>query len=317
MAEDDKKSADVRRPIVPLDVEGMTFSDPATLPPTLEWIDPTKLLVDDTYQRSISVKGQKLIRKILADFDWRKFKPPTIVQTEDGYEVLDGQHSAIAAASHPAIDKIPVLIVDAAARPDRASTFIGINRDRLAVNPMQLHSASVVSGHPIAMEIEAICREASINILRSARQPKDYKPGDTIAVRAIEALIKRQGRENAAALLGTLSAAGLAPISAAAIKAAEFLMLGLDEGDRVEAADLTLAIQAIGDQADREASLYAAEHDVPQWRGLASVWLRKTRRPRKAKADGHPRKENRAQAIDTEAKLQAETEAGSSQLRIV
>ena len=305
---DDKLSPDLRRPIVPLDIEGMTLSNPVTLPPTLEWIDPTKLLVDDTYQRSISVKGQKLIRKILADFDWRKFKPPTIVQTEDGYEVLDGQHSAIAAASHPAIDKIPVLIVDAAARPDRASTFIGINRDRLAVNPMQLHSASVVSGHPIAMEIEAICREANINILRSARQPKDYKPGDTIAVRAIEALIKRQGRENAASLLGTLSAAGLAPISAAAIKASEFLIFGLDEGERIEAADLTPAIQLVGDQADREASLYAAEHDVAQWRGLASVWLRKTRR-RKPKSDSHnTRKEARTQASEIEAKTEAEAD---------
>ena len=275
------------RRITALETQGVTFSDPSTEPPTLDWLDPVTLLVDEAYQRSISVKGQKLIKKILADFDWRKFKPPTVVRTDAGFEVLDGQHSAIAAASHPRIDKIPVLIVDAAKRPDRASTFIGINRDRLAVNPMQLHNASVVSGHPIALQIEEVCKQANVTILRSARQPKDYKPGDTIAVRAIETIIKRRGTEDAGKLMTALSSAHLTPISAAAIKAAEFVLFNTDE-EKLDYSEITSVIKALGDQADREAGLFAAEHDVPQWRGLASVWLRrsKKKRPRET-SDAH------------------------------
>lgn len=276
--------ASALRQVTAIDIDGLSLASPPTHPPTLDWVDPTHLLVDEAYQRSISVKGQKLIKRILSDFDWRRFKPPTVVQTGDGFEVLDGQHSAIAAASHPEIDKIPVLIVDASKRPERASTFIGINRDRLAVNPMQLHSASVISGLSTALDIEEVCQNANIHILRSARQAKDYKAGDTIAVRAIEALIKRRGKEDAGALLSALSAGHLSPISAAAIKAAEFLVFNPDESDRLDYPDISTAIHAAGEQADRDASLFAAEHNVPQWRGLASVW----RRSRKKRARQEP-----------------------------
>ena len=281
MASDAKQGAtgSLRR-ITAIETKGLTLSDPTTDPPILDWVDPGKLLVDEAYQRSISAKGQKLIKKILADFDWRKFKPPTVVKTDAGFEVLDGQHSAIAAMSHPKIDTIPVMIVDAAKRPDRALTFIGINRDRLSVNPMQLHNASVVSGHPLAIEIEKVCKQAHVTILRSARQPKDYKAGDTIAVRAIETLIKRRGADDAGKLMTALSSADLSPISAAAIKAAEFVIFNAEDDDRLDFADVTSVIKSLGDQADREAGLFAAEHDLPQWRGLASVWLRRSRKKR-------------------------------------
>src|SRR4051812_39902397 len=78
-----------------------------------EDVDPTRLYVDDQYQRALSRKSHALIRKIVANWDWGRFKPPVVAEEEYGFDVIDGQHTAIAAASHPGITKIPVMIIEA------------------------------------------------------------------------------------------------------------------------------------------------------------------------------------------------------------
>jgi hypothetical protein len=42
----------------------------------------------------------------VANWDWRRFKPPVVARTATGLEVIDGQHTAIAAASHPDVLQI-------------------------------------------------------------------------------------------------------------------------------------------------------------------------------------------------------------------
>lgn len=106
-----------------------------TAAPELRWLSPEQLRVDGRYQRDLSERSIRLIHRIVGDFDWRRFKPPIVtpVAGGDAYEVIDGQHSAIAAASHPAVSRIPVLVV---AQPDlagRARAFVGHNRDRVAM----------------------------------------------------------------------------------------------------------------------------------------------------------------------------------------
>lgn len=77
-------------------------------PPTMLWVKPTELCVDETYQRTLSRKSMSLITKIVQGWDWTHFKPPIVVKDEerDLFFVLDGQHTAIAAASHPGIQQI-------------------------------------------------------------------------------------------------------------------------------------------------------------------------------------------------------------------
>jgi len=70
----------------------------------------------------------------VAGWDWAKFKAPVAVMTDAGLELIDGQHTAIAAATHPEIATIPVMIVDVDKRAERAAAFIGHNRDRVAVD---------------------------------------------------------------------------------------------------------------------------------------------------------------------------------------
>lgn len=278
------------RPIRPLEFEGVKPSVPSTGLPELTWISPGDVLIDESYQRGLSEKSMKLIRHIIENFDWRRFKPPVVTWCEDGLQALDGQHSLIAAASHPGIDKVPVLVVDAQAIADRASAFIGHNRDRIAVTPAQMHAAAVVACDPAALQIDRVCHEAGAVILRH-NPGREFRAGETLAVGAVKALIERCGEEIAAEVLRILVASKSAPISAAQIMAVELLLVGADYQDQLEPSDLARLIESTGPHANREARLFAAEHCVPKWRALAAVLfkgLKKTKRPPSAPAEKDP-----------------------------
>lgn len=269
-----------KRLIKALHLPGTTPGVAPARRPEVTWIDPTELLVDESYQRGVGEKGLRLIRRIVEHFDWRRFKPPTAVWTDEGLEVIDGQHSAIAAATHPGVAQIPILVVEAPNVKDRASAFIGINRDRLNVTMMQIHAAGVTAGEESALKIEAVCKAAGLRMLKASPSNRTYQPRDTLAVRAIGNLIRQRGVEAATEVLRVAAEAGLAPVSADAIKAADFLMHDEEHAETFERADLSKAIAGLGVQADREAGVFAAEHCVPKWRGLAAVWFRKTKRRR-------------------------------------
>lgn len=126
------------RPIVPLPLPRMK---PATLGslPEIRWVDPTTLHVEETYQRNLSPASMRHIRKIVVEWDWSKFKPPTCVEADDGNLVVtDGQHTAIAAASHGGIPKIPVIISTADGMARRAAAFISHNSNNLRLTPAQI-----------------------------------------------------------------------------------------------------------------------------------------------------------------------------------
>ena len=116
--------------------------------PKFENVDPKTLYVEDSYQRAIMERGTALIRKIIAEFSWSRFKPPICVRLADSGNILvciDGQHTATATASHGGIEKIPVMIVDAADVPARAAAFVGHNKDRIALTTVMIHAAELAA----------------------------------------------------------------------------------------------------------------------------------------------------------------------------
>ncbi|TGD99318.1 hypothetical protein [Methylobacterium nonmethylotrophicum] len=123
---------------------------PTTPKPGVTWIKPTDLLVKAGCQRDLSEASLRPIRRIVERWDWRRFKRPIVAWTEDGLAVIDSQHSAIAAATHPGIDLIPVVVVDAAAQVERAQAFVGHNRDRIAVTAIQMHVPTLAAGIRVA-----------------------------------------------------------------------------------------------------------------------------------------------------------------------
>jgi len=272
-----------QRAIRAISVAGVTPGAVSKALPTFAVVDPATLLVAESYQRHLSERGLQLIRKIVATWDWRRFKPPVVARTALGLEIIDGQHTAIAAASHPAIGRIPVMVVDAAVQAERASAFIGHNKDRLGMTPMQLHFAAVAAGEPAAVAIGRAAEAAGVRILRSTPGNGLWKARETVAVNAIGQLLARRGEESATMVLKALADADCTPISAAQLKAADMLLHDEEYRDQITAEQVTRALQAMGDEADQEAKVFAAAHSVPLWRALVVV-IGRNRRRRKAAA---------------------------------
>lgn len=266
------------RGVRPISLMGVEAASAEVAKPEFEWVDPGLLLVDDGYQRNLSERSVKLVRKICAAWDWRRFKPPVCARTERGLEVIDGQHTAIAACSHPDVAEIPVMVVVAASRRDRAQSFIGHNRDRLNITPMQMHFAAAAAGDEDAQDIDRVCQRAGVTLLKATPGNGAWKAGETVAVKAIGALINRRGVVRAREVLEVLIKGQATPISTVQIRAVECLLHDDEYREDIDADGIINAMLKLGFMADQEASVFAATHRVPIFRALAIVLFRKGKR---------------------------------------
>lgn len=274
------------RPITPIALNGFEAGGTPRALPIFEWVDPATLLVDEGYQRDSSERSLKLVRKIIGGWDWAKFKAPVGVLVDDGIELIDGQHTAIAAASHPDIPKIPVMIIDAPERTDRAGAFISHNRDRVSVTATQLHVAALAAGQDDALAIQRVCGAVGVTVLRTTQGAGRYPPASTVAVTAIGALIRSRGEEATTRVLACLVRAGLAPITQIEIKAADLLLHDPEYGD-LPADKLPAIIVAMGPRAEAEAKMFVAAHpSISLWKAIAVTWFKNRRVRAPASAGG-------------------------------
>jgi hypothetical protein len=222
------------------------------------------------------------IRRIIEAFDWTKYKPPVCAYADhDGttvLKVLDGQHTAIAAAGHPNIDMIPVMIVEAADIASQAAAFVGQNTNHLGVTLLQQHKAAIIAGDDDALTVEQVCGPARVVVLTSPPSRAEYQPRETVAINALRQLIDKRGAMKARMVLEALANADLAPITANHIRAADLLMTDPEYAGGFEPADLTRAIETSGKTADHEAKIFSVAHKVPVWKALAITWFKKTRK---------------------------------------
>lgn len=274
------------RPIEPISIAGLDIAPPETGEPICERVDPRTLFVDPTYQREIGERGLRQIRRVVEAFDWKKFKPPICAYAEhDGrtvLKVIDGQHTAIACASHPNVDMIPVMIVEASATADQADAFVGQNTARLGVTALQLHRAAVTAKDPDALTVEQVCQRAGIVVLNNPPSRGVYKPKETVAIGSIKRLVDKRGAMKARMVLEILANACVAPVKEIHIQAVELLMTGAEYCDAFEPADLTREIETAGKSAENEAKVLAVAHKLPGWKALAITWFRKTKKKRGA-----------------------------------
>ncbi|TIN15521.1 MAG: hypothetical protein E5Y51_18095 [Mesorhizobium sp.] len=271
-------------PIAAVSLAGLAPHQPGAGEPICERVDPTTLFVDHEYQRTIGEKGRRQIRQIIENFCWTKFKPPICAYAEhDGrtiLKVLDGQHTAIAAASNPHISLIPVMIVEAPDTQSQAAAFVGQNTQRLGVTPLQIHQAAVLAQEENALDVQNVCNRAGVRVLHCLPGSGRYKPGDTIAIAAIRGLVSRRTSMGARVILEVLAKAHLAPITALHIKAADYLMSDKELSLKFDPEDLTKTIGDLYLTAEDEARVQAKTMRIPEWRALAMIWFRKTKKKR-------------------------------------
>lgn len=242
--------------------------------PRFSRVDPKALLVDETYQRNLSEQSIRLIRRIVSEWSWTAFKPPVVVETDTGLHVIDGQHTAIAAATHPGISEIPVMIIKADAQTDRAEAFVRHNRDRIQISQTQLHFAMVAAGNDEALTLQQVCERAGARILKQPPAQGRFKVGDTMAIVALRGLVNRRHAKGAREVLQACVEGQLAPVSANALKAVETLLFDPEYSGNVSSVDLATVIREEGAQLEKSVALFAAEHGVPLWRAMVAVLFR-------------------------------------------
>jgi hypothetical protein len=258
-------------------IKPMSFPDlkPASFDgerPTMKWVAPTNLLVDATYQRDLSERSIRLIRRTIENFKWNRLKPPIVVQAgPDSLHIVDGQHSAIVAATL-GIPKILVYIVKAETVDERARAFVGHNSDRIAVSPFDIYRALLASGDPDAVDVDNVCRRAGVRI-RMISPSSAIVEGDTAAVGLIRSMVKRRGVIPARKVLQCLVKAKRAPISAAEILAAENIVCV--ECKDIDLETLTVAIRVDGTDGLNKASAKAKQDHTPIWREVARRWIKR------------------------------------------
>jgi hypothetical protein len=238
--------------------------------PELRWVAPQELLVDETYQRDLTKRSRSLIGKMVAEFAWRKMKPPIVVDTGDGLHCIDGQHTAIAAATL-GLEAIPIFVVGAASMLERADSFVSHNKNRIVMTPMDIWRAKCAAGDPDALDVVNACRRAGVNLkLINTNMRVDI--GDSAAVSTISRLIKRQGPQKGRSVLEALVKGGRAPISAAEIDATEAAMLLVRPATTVD--EMASVIKALSDHGVVEARVSAAAEGKPQKHALFESYMR-------------------------------------------
>lgn len=125
---------------------------------------------------------------------------------------------------------------------------------------------------------------AGITILKNPPGMGAFKPGETLSITTITALVNRRGALKARQILEVIGKAKLAPVSAAIIKASEALMCDREYAEHVDPEDLTTVIRAGANDAEGEARVFAAAHNVPLWKALAAILFKRCRRGRRRAA---------------------------------
>lgn len=260
------------RPIKPIPLAGLTPAPFDGQRPELKWLPPTSLLVDATYQRDLSERSIRLIRKLIENFSWNRMKPVIGVQVGPAsIHIVDGQHSAIVAASL-GIPEVPVYIVTADSIDERARAFVGHNSDRVAVSPFDIYRALVASGDPDAVDVANVCKRAGVR-LRYISPSSALAEGDTAAIGCIRGMVKRRGVIPARKVLQCLVKARRAPITAAEILAAESIVCV--DRPAVDLEALTAVIRIEGSEGLAKAHAKAKSGRTLFWAEVKARWLRR------------------------------------------
>lgn len=256
------------RKIVPMqlpDTERAVVTGPR---PELKWVEPTDLLVDASYQRDLTTTSVKLIRTIVKEFAWSRIKPPCAARVDGGYHVIDGQHTAIAAASL-GLAEIPVFVVTAPEVVERARAFVSHNRNRLAISALDIHRALVAGGDPLAASIQKTLDDVGVS-LRYFSGGQAIKVGDCQSIANVVRLFRRHGVAQSRKVFAALVQAKCAPIVEPHIWAAHELIL-----DGADARRLAAAIR-VGLENDLiRARAKAATEGSRAWQALKMIWQRR------------------------------------------
>lgn len=190
-------------------------------PPESILVSPSQLVINEDYQRELSKSALKHILKMAENWDWGKFTSLSIAKTDypDIYEVVDGQRSAIAAATNGHIKLLPALLSKSNSLKTNASNFIGINDSRIPLTRGAIYAAEIAAQDETAISVECALSETGARLLTVPPVNNIFKIGDTMSVSALKALVNKKGQPRLIRILNIAVKGEAAPITANLIKA--------------------------------------------------------------------------------------------------
>lgn len=226
---------------------GVHGNDPGPAPEVL-FLSVDQLVINEDYQRELSKPSRRLIRKIAANWDWGSYKAPSVCATEeDGvYEVVDGQHTAIGAATNGNIPFLPCLKGAAATLAAKAKGFLGINQNRIALTAAAVFNAQVAAQDEAAIAVEVAMSSVCCSLLHVPPPNGGWKVGDTMAVGTLMNLARARGQARVALVLKIAKDAHAAPISSALVKALDIALPLEPTPDAINRVTATLRGQGCG-----------------------------------------------------------------------
>lgn len=154
------------------------FAKPRGRMPVLQFLQPTELSIDPSYQRSIEGgDSQRLIRTIAREWNWDLCLPLVVSRRDDGdLYVIDGQHRLEAARLRADIDHLPCVVGNYSDAAAEAANFVHLNQRRRPLNGLDMFKAAVASGHREAVEIAEAIDAAKLK-LAPHLTAAGWKPG--------------------------------------------------------------------------------------------------------------------------------------------
>lgn len=157
------------RRITPVKIPESLHSEVEPFKVEYRMVDPQTLHVDARYQRDLTKQSHALISRIVRKWDWKKFKPPIVSMDENGVLcVIDGQHTAIGAATNKNIKEIPVFIVPMASQIERAKSFVGHNTERITVSGVAKFKARLEACDDDAIGVDMALRNAGVLLVHAS-----------------------------------------------------------------------------------------------------------------------------------------------------
>jgi hypothetical protein len=168
---------------------------PVGRPPVLEWIAPDEMQVDEFYQRSLTNEtAVALIRRIAQFWDWSLCQPINVARRADGsLWIVDGQHRHAAALMRGDIPHLPCVITSFADRGAEAAAFVALNKQRRALNGVDVFKAALVAGDQDAIAVMSIITDAGLTIAPHSNYIS-WQPGMLYCVPTIQAGFRKHGR---------------------------------------------------------------------------------------------------------------------------
>lgn len=176
--------------------------------PVLQFMAPSELAVDPTYQRELDTgPSQTLIRKIAQFWNWDLCQPLVVSRRGPGeLFVIDGQHRLEAARLRRDIAQLPCVVVDYASAADEAASFVHLNQQRRPLTKLDLFKAAVASEDPESCAIAAAIVAAGLRLAPHSN-PTAWKPGMLANVGGIQRVWRQHGETVAKAALVVLAQA--------------------------------------------------------------------------------------------------------------